>query len=148
MRDFWYWLGIFGPFLTWIILLIWMCQNYLTYPPDPNITVPDLAGHNLEGELQGNFLFSLIELVGFYFFLRPLSSRYLLKRIFLTLLIFFPWMVLWLVLSFHSGGVTFLRWMWLFLLNIGLLIGLVGAIAYPSRRMRKTRRQGDREIGR
>lgn len=141
MRDFWHWLSIFGPFLAWIILVIWMCQNYLTYPPDPNITVPDLAGHNLEGELQGNFLFSLLELFIFYFLLRPLSSRHILKRILVTWLIFFLWMILWFILSLHSGGVTFLRWMWLVILNLDLLLTLVLAITYKPSRKRVVKRE-------
>ncbi len=117
------WLKNYSLLLLWVLAVVWMASDsYWFHPPEPAASP---YGRNVEGELITNVLWSSFELALLYLILRPWSFNRSLGRVGVTLILFWPWLLLFFLVTIHSGNVSMIHGVWLLLINTGLSLLLV-----------------------
>lgn len=118
----------YGMLFAWLVILMFMAVNYMNDPAAPfsSATDPSMQyGHNNEDSLKFGGVLSFIELCIFYVLIRPWSFHQSISRPLLALLLFLPWLLFSLMICMHSGGVTFIHFLWVLLINFVLIVSFI-----------------------
>ncbi|HEY9883189.1 MAG TPA: hypothetical protein V6C98_06220 [Thermosynechococcaceae cyanobacterium] len=120
------WFKKYSLVLVWLVFLLWMCHDYwIAYPPK----LGDGHGHNRDGELYQNAVFSVLEVCVLYAILRPWSASVRsLKRFLAAFGLFFPWLCFFLLLTMHAGNVSMIHALWLACINMSLIVAILTSI--------------------
>lgn len=131
IKNFWFRIGILsilGGWTLWMIVAMYR-SFYIFDPYDPTLTGTASYGHNHEGAFTRFLTLMLIELgIGLAVLLPWSFSRFYWLRCLILLVIFFSWMLLMAVAGMHGGNVDMLHTLWLFGINIIILVLLVVSI--------------------
>lgn len=122
MKTVWKWVKNFGLLGLWLMFVYLMLKDYAYDPYDPNRLGTSAYGHNAENSLRVVLPLSAIELVVLYLILQPWSYRRSWWRALMAFALAAPWTLLCMMASMHAGGVVMLNWMWLFVVDVILLV--------------------------
>jgi hypothetical protein len=102
-----------------------MYQSYLSAPPIRAVRAnSDILtyGRNLEGEFQLNVVLSLIEIAILHLIIRPWSFNQSVGRVFVAIVLLLPWVVLLTFVNLHTGQISKIHLVWLFLVSVVLIV--------------------------
>ena len=119
------------PAALWLAAAVLMWRDWQQDPYDPTLAGTRRYGHNAEGDLEFGLLVSLTELVVYYGFTWPWVRRRsgrLGLWLALGVMVIVPWTFMNTFMLMHAGGVQAIRVLWLWALNLLLMVEAVVAI--------------------
>jgi len=125
MQLLWSRFKTYSFIVLWLVNLVWMYQSYLSAPPIRAVRAnSDILtyGRNLEGEFQGNVVLSLIEIAILHLIIRPWSFNQSVGRVLVALVLLLPWAVLLAFVNLHTGQISKIHWVWLFLVSVIVIV--------------------------
>lgn len=128
MQLLWSRFKTYSLIVLWLVNLVWMYQSYLSAPPIRAVRAnSDILtyGRNLEGEFQLNVVLSLIEIAILHLIIRPWSFNHSVARVLVALVLLLPWVVLLTFVNLHTGQISKIHLVWLFLVSVVLIVILV-----------------------
>lgn len=143
IKNLWFRTGtllILAAWTAWIIAAMYR-SYYIFDPYDPTLTGTAQYGHNSEGAFTQILMFVLIEFGLCVAVLIPWSfSRFYWLRCLILLFVYGGWMMLMAITIMHGGKVVALHVLWLFGINIIILVLLIASIIaeFLNRRKEKT----------
>jgi hypothetical protein len=132
------------PALLWLGTAALMGRSWQRDPYDPTLTGTAAYGHNGRDALAQGLAFSLGELLIYYAFARPWRRTRAPGFVYLLvigLVLFGGWSFLQMILLMHAGGIQRVRVLWLWILDLLLVIEILRATQAALERRARTGRR-------